>query len=162
VSKNLDDDACATSETDLFSFSSSSIGYNIDYELGAVLALISTSLSGDLITGRLSLGGKDSRTMLLGPLQGLISNEPGLNGHNLFEADTSLTRYDYYLNDGDNYSFQGDLFKRMEDLADSEGGGRHNAASLGLFRYQRYMESRRDNPKFYFNVKAILLWGAAS
>ena len=33
----------------------------------------------------------------------------GLNGHNTFEGDTSLTRADYYLNDGDNFSFQGQM-----------------------------------------------------
>ena len=50
----------------------------------------------------------------------------------------------------------------MEDAADSISNGRHDINSLGKYRYDRYLESRANNPKFYFNVKALLLWGAAS
>jgi hypothetical protein len=66
--------------------------------------------------------------MLLGDVQSLISYEEvsikmislfisshldtnlkGLDGHNKFEGDTSLTRKDYYLNNGDDYTFQGSM-----------------------------------------------------
>lgn len=40
-------------------------GFNIDYDLGAALAAVATSLDGDLFTLKVSLGSADSRTMLL-------------------------------------------------------------------------------------------------
>jgi hypothetical protein len=36
-----------------------------------------------------------------------------------FESDASLTRNDYYLANGDNYKFNGTLFKMMTDTAAS-------------------------------------------
>jgi hypothetical protein len=51
--------------------------------------------------------------MLLGNVQSLVSHEPGLNGHNTFEGDTSLTRRDYYLNNGDDFTFQGEMCKSI-------------------------------------------------
>ena len=66
------------------------------------------------------------------------------------------------MNDGDNYSFQGDLFKQMEDAADSISNGRHDINSLAKYRYDRYVHSRTNNPRFYLGVKSLILWGAAS
>lgn len=52
-------------------------------------------------TGKLSIGcDATSRTASAG---NLLADELGLNGHNHFEADASLTRNDYFLADGDNY-----------------------------------------------------------
>lgn len=88
----------------------------------------------------------------------------GLNGHNTFEGDTSLTRADYYLNDGDNFSFQGqmcactllpftlalsDLVLRtdadMKQHAEMYGkDGRYDPTSLAIYRSLRYNQSRAD------------------
>lgn len=37
----------------------------------------------------------------------LTGSEPGLDGHNKFEPDTSLTRNNFFLADGDSLSFNG-------------------------------------------------------
>lgn len=74
--------------------------YNVGYDLAVVLATLGVGLdgesrviacdriiadpTGDLTTGKLSLGSKDK----------------GLAIHGKFEADASLTRNDYYTNGG--------------------------------------------------------------
>jgi hypothetical protein len=76
-----------------------------------------------------------------------------------FEADTSLTRNDYYLSaTGDNYNFNGTLFANMV----STTGGNFDRAGMALYRYQRYQQSLTENGQFYFGPITILLYGAAS
>ena len=75
-----------------------------------------------------------------------------------FEGDTSLTRNDYYLANGDDYSFNGTLFAAMQDTCQ----GNFDRDNLALYRYQRYQQSLAQNSNFYFGPKALLLFGAAS
>ena len=75
-----------------------------------------------------------------------------------FEGDTSLTRNDYYLANGDNYHFNGTLFGMMQDTCK----GNFNQANLAEYRYQRYQQSVAENGNFYFGPKSVLLYGAAS
>jgi Peroxidase, family 2 len=75
-----------------------------------------------------------------------------------FEGDTSLTRNDFFLANGDDYSFNGTLFGYMQDTCQGE----FNRDNLALYRYQRYQQSRADNGNFYFGPKSTLLYGAAS
>lgn len=88
----------------------------------------------------------------------LTGSEPGLDGHNKFEADSSLTRNDYFLADGDNYSFNGTLFGMMQDTCQ----GNFNRDNLSKYRLQRYEQSRNDNPNMYFGPLSLLLYGASS
>lgn len=69
-----------------------------------------------------------------------------------------MTRNDYFLAAGDNYSFNGTLFGMMEATCQ----GNFNRANLALYRYQRYQQSRAQNPNFYFGPKVVILYGAAS
>lgn len=50
-------------------------------------------VSGDPITQKLSIGCDATSRTSVNPV--LTGSEPGLDGHNKFEADTSLTRNDY-------------------------------------------------------------------
>lgn len=60
---------------------------------------------GDLLgTKKLSIG-CDATSRTAGPLGAALGDELGLDGHNHFESDTSLTRNDYFLDNGDNYSW---------------------------------------------------------
>jgi hypothetical protein len=96
---------------------------------------------GDVATGKLSIGcDATSRTALLP----LLGRQPGLNGHNKFEADTSLTRNDYFTHGGDNYSFNGTLFGKMKVVADQVSGGKFDRNALAAYRSQRYDESVRE------------------
>ena len=75
-----------------------------------------------------------------------------------FESDTSLTRNDYYLANGDDHTFNGTLFGYMQNTCK----GNFNRDNLALYRYQRYQQSLSENANFYFGPKALLLFGAAS
>lgn len=130
--------------------------YNVGYDLAVLLATTGVVLDGDILTGKLSLGcDATSRTSSTGSLLG---KEVGLNGHNKFELDTSLSRNDYFLANGDDYSFNSTLFGYMQSTCK----GNFNRDNLALYRYQRYQQSLADNGNFYFGPKAILIYGAAS
>ena len=135
--------------------------YNVGYDLAVLLALLGLTLTdGDVVTERLSIGcDATNRTSyisaLIPPAQ---SGEPGLDGHNKFEADTSLTRDDYFLGNGDNFMFNGTLFGMMTETT----GGLYNRDNLAKYRYQRYQQSLQDNPNFYFGPLSLLLYGASS
>lgn len=133
--------------------------YNVGYDLAVVLAVLGIQAGGDITTGRLSIGcDATSRTALLP----LLGNEPGLNGHNKFEADTSLTRNDYFLANGDNYDFNGTLFAEMKAVADRVSGGNFDRNALAAYRSQRYDESVQENGNFFFGPLSLLLYGASS
>ncbi|KAL6720615.1 hypothetical protein ACLMJK_002540 [Lecanora helva] len=130
--------------------------YNVNYDLAVTLATLGVGLDGDAVTGKLSIGcDATSRTSLTGSLLG---DELGLDGHNKFEGDTSLTRNDYYLANGNDYSFNGTLFASMQNTCQ----GNFNRDNLALYRYQRYQQSLAENGNFYFGPKSLLLFGAAS
>lgn len=131
--------------------------YNVGYELASLLAVLGLTLTdGDIVTEKLSIGcDAISRTYFSPATSG---SEPGLNAHNKFEADTSLTRSDHFLANGDNYSFNGTLFGMMTETT----SGNYNRDGLATYRAQRYQQSLKDNPNFYFGPSSLLLFGAAS
>lgn len=131
--------------------------YNVGYDLANLLALLGLTLTdGDPITMKLSIGCDATTRTSANPA--LTGSEPGLDGHNKFEADSSLTRNDYFTNDGDNFSFNGTLFGMMTDTT----GGLYNRENLSKYRLQRYEQSRAENPNFFFGPLTLLLYGAAS
>jgi hypothetical protein len=131
--------------------------YSVGYGLATLLALLGLTLTdGDLKTERLSIGCDATTQASFNPA--LTGSEPGLEGHNKIEAYTSLTRDDYFLGNGNNFSFNSTLFRRMTDTT----GGLYNRDVLAKYRYQRYQQSLKDNPKFYFGPLSLLLFGASS
>lgn len=119
------------------------------------LATLGVGLDGDIVTTKLSIGcDATSRTSSTGPL----GDEVGLDGHNKFEGDTSLTRDDFFLGNGDDFDFNGTLFENMRSTCNDL----FNRDNLALYRYQRYQQSRATNPNMYFGPKSLLLFGAAS
>ncbi|KAF4624281.1 heme-thiolate peroxidase [Cudoniella acicularis] len=131
--------------------------YTVGYDLATLLALLGLTLTdGDVATEKLSIGcDATTRTSVISTLTG---QEPGLDGHNKFEADTSLARSDFFLGHGDNFSFNGTLFKAMTDTT----GGPYNRDGLAKYRYERYKQSLQDNPNCYFGPLSLLLFGASS
>jgi len=128
--------------------------YNVGYDLAVVLATLGVGLDGDLVTLKLSIGGDaTSQTSALGG-----SREGGLETHNKFEADASLTRSDYYLNNGDNYSFNGTLFNHMATTCNKV----FDRECMTKYRAMRYAESKAENGQFIFLPTALLLYGASS
>nr|AQA29370.1 hypothetical protein 77 [Fulvia fulva] len=126
--------------------------YNVGYDLANVLALLGLTLTdGDLVTEKLSIGCDATTRTSFAPI--LTGSEPGLDGHNKFEADTSLTRNDYFTHNGDNFNFNGTLFGMMTETT----GGLYNLENLAQYRYERYQQSKVD-----FGPLSLLLFGAAS
>lgn len=116
--------------------------YNMGYDLANFLAVFSTFIAdGDWSTKKLSIGCDATTRTSFNPT--LTGSEPGLDGHNKFEADTSLTRNDYFLGKGDNFSFNTTLWQMMVATT----GGTFDLPGLAKFRYQRYQQSRQDNPQ---------------
>lgn len=66
--------------------------YGVGYDLAVLLAVFGVGLDGDPVTGKVSIG-CDATTRTASPGLG---PELGLDGHNKFEGDTSLTRNDYF------------------------------------------------------------------
>ncbi|KAH9881315.1 hypothetical protein IAQ61_000038 [Plenodomus lingam] len=133
--------------------------YNVGYDLAVLLAVLGIEAGGDVVTGKLSIGcDATSRTALLP----ILGRQPGLNTRLKFEADSSLTRDDYFLNNGDNYSFNGTLFASMKSVADRVSGGKFDLNALAAYRSQRYDESVATNDNFFFGPFSVLLYGAAS
>ncbi|KAK3064254.1 hypothetical protein LTS18_008829 [Coniosporium uncinatum] len=131
--------------------------YNVGYDLALLLAALGLTLTdGDLVTEKLSIGCDATTRTSFNPT--LTGSEPGLDGHNKFEADSSLTRNDFFLGNGDNFSFNGTLFKMMADTT----GNNFDLKGLAQYRLQRYNQSRAQNPNFYFGPLSLLLYGAAS
>ncbi|PVH95635.1 Cloroperoxidase [Periconia macrospinosa] len=132
--------------------------YNVGYDLALVLAVLGVAQDGDIVTEKLSIGcDATSRTSAIG-----LGREPGLNGHNKFESDASSTRNDYFLGNGDDYSFNGTLFAGMKGVADRISNGVFDREAMAATRSQRYDESLHTNPNFFFGPMQILLYGAAS
>lgn len=131
--------------------------YNVGYDLATLLAALGLTLTdGDIVTEKLSIGCDATTRTSFSPT--LTGSEPGLDGHNKFEADTSLTRNDYFTGDGDNFSFNGTLFGMMDNTCNSN----FDLNGLALYRKQRYDQSVAENPNFYFGPLSLLLFGAAS
>lgn len=131
--------------------------YNVGYDLAVVLAVLGLTVSdGDVVTEKLSIGCEATSRTSFAPL--LTGSEPGLDGHNKFESDTSLTRNDFFLGNGDNFNFNGTLYKMMADST----GGDYNLDNLAKYRYERYQQSIRDNPNFELGPHGLLIFGAAS
>ncbi|CAK3937822.1 Aromatic peroxygenase [Lecanosticta acicola] len=133
--------------------------FNVGYDLANLLAIAGVGLDGDLVgTGKLSIGcDATSRTATPG---NVLADELGLDGHNHFEGDTSLTRNDYFLAEepGNNYKFNATLFTEMMSYCN----GNCDLQALALYREKRYNESVAQNGNFFFGPGSLLLYGAAS
>lgn len=135
--------------------------YNVGYDLALLLATLGLTLTdGDVVTEKLSIGCDATSRTSFNPA--LTGSEPGLDGHDKFEADSSLTRNDFFLDNGNDFSFNGTLFGYMASVAESTGGGNFDFNAMSAYRKQRYDQSRAENGNFYFGPLALLLYGASS
>ncbi|KAF1960406.1 Cloroperoxidase [Byssothecium circinans] len=131
--------------------------YNMAYDLANFLAVFSIYIAdGDWITRKLSIGCDATTRTSFSPI--LTGSQPGLVGHNKFEADASLTRHDYFTNGGDNFNFNTTLWEKMT----ASTGGLYDLNGLAKYRYERYVESRTENPQFFFGPLGLFQYGAAS
>ncbi|MCJ1454642.1 hypothetical protein MMC28_004995 [Mycoblastus sanguinarius] len=130
--------------------------WNAGYDLAMALAVIGIGLTGDPVTTKMSIGcDATSRTSAVGSLLG---EELGIDAHNKFEADTSLSRSDFFLQEPNDFTFNGTLFEMMFTTTQ----GNFGLPQMVDFMSMRYKQSTAENPNFYFGPKVVLLYGAAS
>lgn len=131
--------------------------YNVGYDLANLLATLGlTTTDGDIVTEKLSIGCDATTRTSVSPA--LTGSEPGLDGHNKFEADASLTRNDFFTHGGDNFRFNGTLFGYMDKTCKSY----FDINGLSVYRKQRWEQSQRENPNFFYGPLSLLEYGAAS
>jgi hypothetical protein len=120
--------------------------YNVGYNLAITPTVLCIQAGGDIASLRLSIGcDATSRTATLP----LLGSQPDLNGHHKFEADSSLTRNNYFTAYGDNYNFNGTLFVEMKAVADRVSDGNFDRNFIAAYHSQRYDESVQQNPNFF-------------
>lgn len=131
--------------------------FNVAWDLANVITLVALVLGdGDVVSQKFSIGcDATSRTAAVELVAG---SQPGLNGHNNFEADASMGRDDFYLNEGDNYRLNGTKFGMMVEATE----GMFNKSGLSHYRYQRWHQSQAENPNFFFGPAGLLLYGDAA
>ncbi|KAJ3039179.1 hypothetical protein HDV00_012502 [Rhizophlyctis rosea] len=120
---------------------------NMAADLANLLAVGGAIDGGDILSQKMSIGGADNRVGLLdGALNPVFGTPSGITGHGKFnEGDASATRYDFYLNKGDNFSFQPDLFKQMHQTALKVGNGTYNVDTIKEHFKNRYAASQAAN-----------------
>ncbi|UJO16959.1 Dothistromin biosynthesis peroxidase dotB [Fulvia fulva] len=128
--------------------------YNVGFDLANVLAIAGVGLDGDLLSGKVSLG-CDATSRTKSPLS-LLASQPGLNGHNKFEADASLTRGDFFTTN--NFRLNTTLFTMMMETCQGNCGRQE----LSVYREERWQQSVAENGNFFFGPGSLLLYGAAS
>jgi len=131
--------------------------FNMDWDLAVVITLIATVLGdGDTISQRFSIGcDATSRTSSI-PL--VTGSQPGLNGHGNFEVDASMSRRDYFLNEGDVFTLDPKLFAQMVETT----GGDFTTSHISKLKHQRWHESQKANPNFYFGPIGLISYAASA
>ncbi|KAI9717961.1 MAG: hypothetical protein M1828_007053 [Chrysothrix sp. TS-e1954] len=121
------------------------IGYGFGYDLSTVLSALGVIAGGDLISGKYSIGGADSRVPnTLGPSLGLFK-------HGTFEIDGSITRQDNY--DGNESTFELSRWNNLVAMSKQYNDG---LFGLPLFTHERaatWDEAKANNPNFNGGVK---------
>jgi hypothetical protein len=133
--------------------------FNMHWDLAAVITLIATVLGdGDVLTQRFSIGcDATSRTAAID--LGLISgSQPGLNGHGNFEVDASMSRDDYFMNEGDVFTVNGSLFKQMVDITE----GKFTKPGISKLKHTRWVQSQQENPNFFYGPIGLISYAASA
>jgi hypothetical protein len=98
-------------------------------------------MDGDPLTSQLSIGCDG----------GMQVPNTGLNAHNKFETDSSMTRNDFYTSPtGDSYSVNATIFGYMNDYCN----GDFTLGCMGAYMGSRYNYSKETNPF----VSSVLLY----
>ncbi|XP_006458748.1 hypothetical protein AGABI2DRAFT_190943 [Agaricus bisporus var. bisporus H97] len=120
-------------------------GFNMNNDLAKFTCYAAFVVNGNMVTDLVSIGEKSAKT---GPDP---LDQPatigGLNTHNVFEGDSSMTRADFY-DGGDVETFNETLFQGFLEYSYRFGGGRYNLTAAGEYRYKRTQDGIETNPTF--------------
>ncbi|KDR72032.1 hypothetical protein GALMADRAFT_143376 [Galerina marginata CBS 339.88] len=120
-------------------------GFNMENDLALFVTYGAHLVDGNVLTDRLSIGGKTALTGVDPPAPAIVG---GLNTHAVFEGDTSMTRADFFF--GNNHDFNETLFDELVDFSNRFGAGKYNYTVAAEFRFQRIKDSIATNPKMSF------------
>ncbi|ROW15066.1 hypothetical protein VPNG_03456 [Cytospora leucostoma] len=136
--------------------------FNMEADLGNLLAVGGDIDGGDILSEKMSIGGPDNRVGVLnGALNSIFGTPSGISGHGKFnEGDASATREDFYIS-GDDITFVPEYFKQMHQKALSIGDGTYSVDVVKAHFAARYEASKAANKQFYFNLpSAAVVMGA--
>ncbi|PPQ79317.1 hypothetical protein CVT25_002573 [Psilocybe cyanescens] len=120
-------------------------GFNMDYTVANFITYAAFLVDGNLITNKLSIGGRTSLTGAFPPAPAIAG---GLDTHAVFEGDASMTRGDFFF--GNNHDFNETLFQQFVDYSNKFGAGKYNLTVAGELRWKRIQDSIATNPTFSF------------
>ncbi|KAG8742553.1 hypothetical protein FRC11_014249, partial [Ceratobasidium sp. 423] len=122
--------------------------FGMGIEIATVLSVIATVFDGNPVTQEWSIGGSPGG-LVLPPL---LSAPQGLSGsHNKYEGDSSPTRWDAYMNDGDVSTMNLAYFKQLYDMLPEKGpNANFNYDVIVKNRAVRYNTSLSENPNFFY------------
>ncbi|KAE8219303.1 hypothetical protein CF319_g6975 [Tilletia indica] len=108
--------------------------YGISPELGSVLSAYVVVFTGNITDGTWSI--------------------EGINSHDVYEGDASVSRVDNYASKGDNYPSQPEHFKQLVDIAGSHKADEdaYTRDVLARHRTLRFNHSISTNPNFFFSA----------
>jgi len=135
--------------------------YNLAWEAAVTLAVLGIATDGDPVTEMLSIGAE--ATQQIGQIGRFTGNYGGLNKHDAFELDVSLTRDDFSLY-GDAHTFNATLFQMMVETAAEihNGTSIFDLDAIALHRVRRYYQSLAENPWIIFPPQEIHNYGAGA
>ncbi|KAL2046473.1 hypothetical protein ABVK25_011842 [Lepraria finkii] len=120
--------------------------YGLASSFGVPLTVYATLVDGDVVGDTWSIGGKQPQT-LTSPILGAGD---GLSGsHNKYESDSSVSRGDYYLYNGDVSSVRVEKFKSLYDLQKNVAVPNYNLDVLIQHRQYTFTNSESTNPYFF-------------
>ncbi|RXW15547.1 hypothetical protein EST38_g10305 [Candolleomyces aberdarensis] len=117
----------------------------MQHEAAVTAAYAAMLVDGNLVTNLLSIGKKTKKTEPDPPKPAIVG---GLNTHDVFEGDASMTRADAFF--GDIPSFNQTLFDQMVDFSNRYGDGYYNLTVAAEYRYHLIQQSIVTNPNFSF------------
>ncbi|CAE6534056.1 unnamed protein product [Rhizoctonia solani] len=122
--------------------------FGMGVDIATLLSVIATVFDGNPLTLEWSIGGSPGG-LVLPPL---LSAPQGLSGsHNKYEGDSSPTRSDAYMNNGDVSTMNFAYFKQLYDmLPEGDPKANFNYDVIVKNRATRYNTSVSENPHFFY------------
>ncbi|KAJ1307950.1 hypothetical protein OPQ81_002027 [Rhizoctonia solani] len=134
--------------------------FGMGIDIATALSTIATVFDGDPLALEWSIGGPPG-----GPvLPPLLSAPQGLSGsHNKYEGDSSPTRSDAYMNNGDASTMNLGYFKQLYDLQpEGDPNANFGVDVITANRVTRYKTSVSENPNFFYGPFSGLTASAAA
>ncbi|KAL8277149.1 hypothetical protein RQP46_010477 [Phenoliferia psychrophenolica] len=123
--------------------------FGFAFDICTGLSALGLLAGGDLVTGKMSIAGPDSR------VPNTLGSNKGIAVHGPFEIDGSITRADAYF--GDNIAYQPDRFEAWTKLANETSEGLFDFNTMAANQLASYKISKDTNPKAYFGLKYFVV-----